>query len=492
MVNLSGLRNVCAVFLLSAGAAISLPAQTFTTLFTFNNTDGANPTTLVQGLDRTFYGTTSRGGSSKCADNGCGTVFKVTSEGRFFTLHFFQGPDGAVPMAGLLLATNGNFYGTTYNGGDLKCEAPDGCGTIFEITPQGKLTTLHTFEGTDGESPVGGLIQATDGSFYGTTLAGGNSACIGGCGTVFRITPRGALTTLHYFDGSDGQGPSARLLQASNGNFYGTTLNGGDLTCDPHYGCGTIFEVSPRGSLRKLYSFCPHPNNCTDGAYPGGGLVQAANGNFYGTTIGQAFTQYGFGTVYEITTAGALTTLHSFCDGANCPDGFSPFAEVTQATDGNFYGTTAGGGDPYGYGVVFEISPEGALITLHTFDGADGANASGALIQSTDGNFYGTTFTSSPTTTTYCGCGTVFRLSVGLGPFVETLPASGNVGRAVRILGTDLKGATSVTFHGVTAAFKIASPTEIVTTVPTGATTGTVEVVTVKGTLKSNIAFNVP
>jgi uncharacterized repeat protein (TIGR03803 family) len=475
-------------------AAISLPAQTFTTLRSFNNTDGANPEgTLIQGFDGNFYGTTSGGGSTTCP-GGCGTVFKINARGKFITLHSFDSLDGGVPTAGLVQASNGNFYGTTLYGGDLTCSEPYGCGTIFEITPAAKLTTLHIFTGADGEWPMGGLIQATDGNFYGTTSAGGASTnCPGGCGTVFRITAGGMLTTLHNFDGADGWSPTAKLLQARSGSFYGTTIAGGNLMCDPDFGCGTIFEINSEGSLTEFYTFCPTNNCSNDGAFPSVGLLQASSGEVYGTTDGQAFSSYGFGTVYQISAEGTLHTLHSFCDGPDCPDGFAPHGDLVQATDGNFYGTAGGGGDPYGYGTVFEITPEGVLTTLHTFDGSDGANPSAGLVQATDGNFYGTTFTSGASTR--CGgggCGTVFSFSVGFGPFVKTLPSSGNVGRCVRIVGTDLTGTTSVTFNGTAAAFTVVSATEIRTAVPTGGTTGTVEVITPSATLSSNVVFRVP
>jgi uncharacterized repeat protein (TIGR03803 family) len=488
------LVSVFCVAVFCVAVAISSPAQTFTTLMTFNNTDGANPEgILVEGLDGNFYGTTSGGGSNKCPD-GCGTVFKFNAEGKFITLHFFDGLDGGIPTAGLLQATNGNFYGITLYGGDLTCYLPYGCGTIFEITPAGKLKTLHIFTGADGEWPMGGLIQATDGNFYGTTSAGGNSTnCSPGCGTVFRITAGGALTTLHNFDGADGWSPTARLLQARNGNFYGTAIAGGNLACDPDFGCGTIFEINSEGTLTEFYTFCPTNNCMLDGAFPSAGLLQASDGKVYGTTDGQAFSGYGFGTVYQISANGTLDTLHSFCSapGPDCPDGFSPQGDLVQATDGNLYGI-AGGGTPYSDGAVFEITPEGVLTTLHSFEGSDGANPSAGLIQATSGIFYGTTYTSTPVTTTYCGCGTVFSLSVGLGPFVKTLPSSGNPGLGVRVLGTDLTGATSVTFNGKAAAFRVVSPAEITTVVPVGATTGGVEVITPSGTLSSNVVFRVP
>jgi uncharacterized repeat protein (TIGR03803 family) len=214
-----------------------------------------------------------------------------------------------------------------------------------------------------------------------------------------------------------------------------------------------------------------------DGDEPDAGLVQGANGNFYGTTAQGGAN--GDGTVFKITLTGTLTTLHSF-DGT---DGSLPAAALIQATDGNFYGTTVAGGTD---GTVFKITPSGKLTTVHDFDGTDGISPQAALVQGTNGKFYGTApfgGTSSD--------GTIFILSVGLGPFVETQPTSGKVGEPVKILGTDLTGATSVTFNGTAAVFKVVSASLITTNVPTGATTGTVQVKTPRGTLRSNVVFRV-
>jgi len=197
------------------------------------------------------------------------------------------------------------------------------------------------------------------------------------------------------------------------------------------------------------------------------------------------------GTVFSLTSEGKETTLYSFCAKANCADGAAPSAPLVLGTDGNFYGTTVGGGnsvcvDTDGCGTVFKITPEGALTTLHRFDKTDGEYVDGGLLQATNGIFYGTTFFGGAH-----GDGTIFSLSVGLGPFVQTVPAFGNVATVVMILGTDLTGATGVTFSGEAAKFKVVSATEISATVPSGVTTGAVEVKTPRGTLASNAAFGV-
>jgi uncharacterized repeat protein (TIGR03803 family) len=461
-------------------AAVALPAQTFTTVANFDNADGAYPylMSLVQGTDGNFYGTTSDGGAS-----GYGTVFKMTPKGALTVLHSFDDTDGSYPYAGLVLTTGGNFYGTTSQGGT------DGYGTVFEITAAGKLTTLHSFDGSEGACPYSTLVQGTNGNLYGTTANGGaGGACVSGCGTVFEITATGKLTTLHSFDASDGAAPVSALIQATNGNFYGTTVAYG-----AHDG-GTLFEITPAGKLTTIYDFCSQ-SNCTDGYGPYGGLVQAANGNFYGTTVyGGA---HDTGTVFEITAAGKLTTLYSFCVETNCEDGAWPYAGLVQGTDGNFYGATLHGGTVNtNAGTVFKITSGGTHTTVHNFCSEpgcdDGYYPYGGLIQATNGSFYGTTQFGGASDKCANGCGVVFGLAVGLGPFVKTDPTSGIVGAAVTILGNNLTGATSVTFNGTAAAFKVVSSTEITTTVPKGASTGIVKVKTPSGTLTSNVSFRVP
>jgi uncharacterized repeat protein (TIGR03803 family) len=385
-------KVISAMVLLCAVTVIASPAQTFKSLVSFNGTNGANPAdSLVQDKSGTVYGTTEGGGAS-----GYGTVFEITSKGKLTTLHSFDSSDGAYPLSGLVLATNGNLYGTTYEGG------ASGVGTVFEITLAGKLTTLHSFDSSDGAYPYGTpLVQAANGDFYGTTYGGGAD----GFGTVFEITAAGKLTTLHSFAGypTDGELPTAGLVLA-NGNFYGTTFNGGT-----HNG-GTVFEITPKGKLTMLYSFCAQ-KNCADGTYPyDAGLVHSSNGNFYGTTYGGGVTNDG--TVFEITSKGKLTTLYSFCSKKNCADGSYPEAGLVQASNGNLYGTTASGGVNGNYGTVFEITSKGKLTTLHSFCAqkacSDGAVAFGGLVRATSGIFYGTTYTGGTD-----GFGTVFSLSAG-------------------------------------------------------------------------------
>jgi uncharacterized repeat protein (TIGR03803 family) len=293
------------------------------------------------------------------------------------------------------------------------------------------------------------------------------------------------LTTLYTFcsqGGSctDGALPYAGLIQAIDGNFYGTTGYGGipGMGCSA---CGTVFKITPAGTLTTLHLF-----DGVDGALPYAALVEATDGTFYGTT-GYGGTT-GLGTIFKITPRGTLTTLYSFCSQCNA-NGYTPAAALIQATDGNFYGTASTGANNLA-GTIFRIASSGTLTTLYRFCSqgggcSDGANPNGR-IQDTSGNFYGTTGGGGGDIP-----GTVFGLSVGLGPFVRTLPAAGKVGAEIGILGTKLTGATGVAFNSTTAQFRVVSPTLILTHVPTGATTGTINVTLPGATLSSNVAFYV-
>ena len=469
---LSLANMACIVSVFCAATAILSAAQTkVTNLLSFNGNNGANPhfVNLVQGTDGNLYGTTYTSTGSG------GTVFKVTVGGALTTLHTFcKGGepclDGAQPQAGLVLANNGDFYGTTMNGGTYTD------GTVFEITPVGGLTTLHNFEMTDGALPQVALIQASNGNLYGTTSTGGTDDV----GTVFEMTTGGTLTPLHSFDGTDGNAPNVSLVQGTNGNLYGATYEGGT-------GSGTVYQITSASAFSTLHTFEP-----ADGAGLTGALVQASNGNFYGTDIGGGT---GMGTIYELTAAGVLTVIHSFCSQPKCVDGAIPYAGLSLGTDGKLYGTTFAGGANEtscnaGCGTIYEITTAGKFTTLYNFcsqaNCADGSAPQGGLVQATNGMFYGTTYYGGTS-----GLGTIYSLSTALSPFVKTLPTSANPGTTIIIIGNNLTGATQVTFNGIAATFTVISSTEIQAIVPAGATTGTVTVVTPNGTLKSNVIFYV-
>jgi uncharacterized repeat protein (TIGR03803 family) len=468
-----GTTAVLAILIFAAGLATSSPAQSFKTLVSFDNTDGGVPVymSLIQGADGNLYGTTGYGGTNKM-----GTVFKISATGALTSLYDFctqaNCADGSFSFSSLALGRGRNFYGTTKLGG------ANGQGTVFRITAAGVLTTLHSFNTTDGAEPFAGVVLARDGNFYGTTAYGGAN----NIGTVFKMSPAGAFTTLHSFAGSEGSSPYGALVQGTDGNFYGTTLLGGTS------GGGTVFKMAPSGALTTLYSFCAQ-SSCADGEYPYDTLIQAADGNFYGTTeAGGTMGGCGAlncGTAFRITPVGTLTTFYNFCNGLGCNSGYFPTAGLVQGTDGNFYGAANYGGD-FSQGAVFRLTPTGTLTKLHSFSGSDGLYPSGALLQATNGRFYGATFQGGTSNE-----GTVFEVSVGLGPFVETEPASGKVGASVLILGNNLTSATSVDFNGTPAAFTVISGSAISTTVPSGATSGPVAVNTTTGTLTTNVVFRV-
>ncbi|HLX86039.1 MAG TPA: choice-of-anchor tandem repeat GloVer-containing protein [Terriglobales bacterium] len=354
---------------------------------------GAPYTAPMQASDGNFYGTTSQGGGGSCTF-GCGTIYKFAADGTYTVIYSFQ-TVGSGPGSGLIQASDGNFYGTTAGGGGSpNCYPTSGCGTIYKITPEGALTTVYSF---NEEADPAQVIQASDGNLYGVTYGGGASPnCSGGCGTIFRLTPGGVLTTLYSFSGSDGSGPT-KLLQATDGSFYGITLGGGS-------GKGTVFKLTGQGTFSTLYSF-----NGADGWEPAS-LIQAANGNFFGVTLAGGASGGG-GTVFEITSAGALTTIYNFCTQKRCEDGNEAYT-LMQASDGNFYGTTLWGGSAVeGGGTIFEING-GTFATLHKFAPADkiylGGQAPAGLIQGTDGNFYGTTISGGTSDNCVSNCGTIF------------------------------------------------------------------------------------
>jgi uncharacterized repeat protein (TIGR03803 family) len=463
-----------------AATATVLPAQTFTVIARFDSTDGAAPFgPLLQNVDGFLYGTTYAGGVY-----GDGTIFRIGLDGGLSTRHDFCAtagcPDGSSPANGLLLHSNGNIYGMT------QVEGAHGVGTLFQFKPGVK--TLYSFGVTssDGAQPVSNLVQGNNSYIYGTTMDGGAN---GNFGTIFRYRwwAGGDMEILHSFCAeagcSDGFSPTAGLVQGTDGNFYGVTAGGG-----ANVNGGTVFQMTPGGLLTTIYAFCSLPN-CTDGYGPQG-LVEGRDRNFYGTTaLGGASSTCapgcGIGTVFKISPSGTLTTLHSF----NSTDGAEPEGRLVQGTDGNFYGTTYHGGT-YKNGTIFQITPGGVLTTLRSLSYGDGINPSRGLMQATDGNFYGTgTFGGRCCSND----GTVFRLSMGLGPFVKLVPKAATVSSpSIQILGYSLTGTTNVTFNGIPSPkFIVVSDTLIYAAIPASATTGPVRVTTPGGTLTSNVAFQV-
>jgi uncharacterized repeat protein (TIGR03803 family) len=422
---------------LGHGTAFSIDSSgTFSLLHSFTNTDGAAPWAVVQGSDGNFYGTTQNGGAG-----GLGTVFKMDSAGNVTTLDSFVNLDGLQLTAGLFHGSDGSFYGTTYRGGNGS-SFQNGSGTVFKVDSAGSLTTLHEFAETDGSHPYGGLIQATDGNYYGTTSYGygGNVN-----GNVFKIDSTGTLTVLYSFIGPEGGDPYDTLVQATDGNFYGTTQYGGAN------GGGAIFKMDTSGTLTPLHSF----SNAN--AHPIAGLIQASDGLLYGTTTGGGLA--GMGSVYKITLAGTFNQIYAF-SGA---DGSDPEAPLVQGTDGLFYGTTTGGG-ANSAGTVFKIDSAGNLTTLHSFAGL--SQPKGGLIQRSDGFFYGTTWEGGVNSE-----GSIFKIdSAGNYTRIHSfsgddggLPVSGLVdGGDGKLYGTTSGGGAGGA--GVVFAFCYPHPTPAITT----------------------------
>jgi uncharacterized repeat protein (TIGR03803 family) len=373
-------------------------AQTFKVLYTFTNvSNGFFPTgTLALDGNGNLFGTTQAGGNTSCNNNfmpGCGLVFKVDSSGKETVLHKFTGSDGANPVAGPILDSAGNLYGTTSVGG------PNSGGTVYKVTSSGAESVLYGFNSNDqanGVYPIGPVLRDSTGNLYGTTSGGG-------AGTVFKLDTSNKLTTLYVMAGAydDGGLPYGALLRDSAGNLYGTDSSNGDN------GGGTIFKVDPKGTETVIYAF----KNINDGSQPWAGLL-LKGGRAFGTTYGD---QNHFGTVYSVTPAGVVTTIYSFKGGA---DGGRP-AYGTLVTDsaGNLYGTASQGGGVNNNcpnsscGVVFELSPNGSNWTykvLHTFTGgADGGEPLGGLTIDASGNLYGTAAFGGGAT----GLGTVFEVT---------------------------------------------------------------------------------
>ncbi len=374
-----------------------------------NTSPAAHPSALVLGNDGNFYGTTYSGGSELGpAGLSYGTVFQMTPNGGFTSLYSFDSlsadADGRAPVGNLIKGTDGAFYGATLYGGNL----PDTSqGTIFRITSGGSLNTLYSFGHTiggvpnaDGGQPWAGLVQGPDGNFYGTTTTWGPHDQ----GTIFQFIPGVGLNTLHAFSATDphtgtntdGASPVCELVTGGDGNLYGATDNGGANRQ------GTIFRITPGGVFTNLHDF-----NAIDGREMFSPMVLARDGSLYGTTFTGGATASG--TFFRITTNGQFTLLYTFGLTNAGPSG------LIQASDGNFYGTTAYGGNSSGAGTMFQITTNGLFTALYEFSGPDGQNPNAPLVQAPDGSFYGTTsyggLKFDPLHPVNSGYGTIFRLT---------------------------------------------------------------------------------
>jgi uncharacterized repeat protein (TIGR03803 family) len=467
---------------------------------------------LVQGADGNFYGTTVVGGSGTCANGfgviGCGVVFKLTPSGTQTVLYNFTydsktntAVNGIYPYGGLVQGKDGNFYGTTTAGGNAAavCNGTLGCGVIFKITPAGKYTVLHRFNGAlakppEGGGPGGRLLLASDGNFYGTTYSGGLVQNFANQGTIFAVSPSCGFTTLYMFDNihgmTDGANPYAGLIQGKDGSFYGTTQFGGTSNA------GTVFKFA--GSKTTVLHSFPETTGqfFPDGAYPKAALAQASDGNLYGTTSygGALTTFYQSGTLFRISPQGTFTKLWDFNATDKSVNGISPWGGLIQASDNNLYGTTTAGGGTPNSGTVYQLTLAGALSQVMSFDAATtGALPEAVPLQAADGTLYLTNNGGTVSNNKYQGA--VVQIASGLPapkPVVRRFaPASGKVGQKVIITGGSFVGTTGVAFNRTPATFTVKSTNAVVATVPRGATSGPITVTNAGGSTKSVQSFTV-
>jgi uncharacterized repeat protein (TIGR03803 family) len=451
--------------------AIAAPAQTVSTIYEFSS--GTNPNlpagVMAQGQDGNFYGITLSGGSSA----NVGAIYKISSGGALTSLHPMAQSDGTT-CSGLTLGTDGNFYGTCHNGG------ANDYGTLFKVTAAGDLTVLHNFAAqgstSDGCEPLAPPIQASNGDFYGTTaFCGANNY-----GTVYKLTPAGAYTMLYSFQGppNDTVLPLG-LIEGTNGDLWGVG-NGWIISG------GGIFKITLAGKESLVYTFEPN----ADGAYVNGegpyaNLIQATNGDFYGTT--EEGGSANEGTIFQLTAAGKETVLYSF---PNQTDGAYPSLPLTQAPNGLLFGAAtdcAGGG--CAQAGLFDITTKGAYknVYLYPLVCSNCGQPEAPLLLSTNGTFYSTTEQGG------VGVGSFYSLSNGYSPFISLVNVrSGKEGAQVGILGQGFSSKSVVEFGGTKATTtKLTGTTYILATVPAGALTGDVTVTTGATVLSTSASYKI-
>jgi uncharacterized repeat protein (TIGR03803 family) len=495
MTRIKNYRMSAVALLALAVVAAATPtyAQTYSVIYTFGNRTGdpMQPAGVIaQERDGLLYATSAFGGSTKGYAEGA--VFKIAPTGQLDVLYSFCSQancaDGGQPFSGLTLRPDNHFLGTTKIGPGTSCEFQSGCGTIFDISPTGTLTTLYTFnaDGTDGGNPLEPPIVGPDESFYGVASSGGNPTS---CGTLYEITPSSVASPptavfglLHRFDDIHACNPNGPLVLGTDGNFYGTTGaptagEGGvffRLSVIPHK--AAVFTVLARFDGVSL----PDPN---------GPLIQGSDGNFYGTTW-NAHTGGGNGMIFRVTPTGTLTVLHTL---NGTTEGFIPLS-LLQASDGNFYGVAAGLGTSSG--ALFQMTPTGSYSVLYNFNFTTGnpfpygTYLGAAQVQHTNGRLYGDTFFGgSSADGDPSGSGVFYSWDAGLPAFVVTVPFMAKAGSFVEILGQGFDSTTTVSFNGTPAAATVVSGTYLKATVPSGATSGFVTATTSSGTLTSNKQF---
>lgn len=468
------------LLLLTSGIP-GLVGQTYTPFYSFNNSSNSpdplsfvNPGTLAQGQDGSIYASSENGGGPLNS----GAFFSLSATNPLpvpnvvYSFDPSQDKGCSGPVSGVTLGTDGNFYGALGS-----CLLGSGSGYVYKITSGGVLDLMYNFTGAgDGGQPQVAPVEGRDGNFYGTTLVDGGPA---NCGTIYRITPTGSVTTLHQFDHTHGCGSYAPLVLGTDGNFYGVASSGGTAA-----NSGVIFRMTTAGQYSVLYTF---PADGSSGLNPIGPLVQGIDGKFYGTARGGGIGNNASGVIFQLSS-GKLKILHTF---TGAPDGSGPVAGLVQATDGNFYGVTEAGGNSMncsgGCGTIFRINSTGTSYSVpYNFDSTTGSIPEISLLQHTNGVLHGLTFGGG----TY-NAGVFFSVNAGLKPFAGLVSSSGTVGNTIGILGQGFTGTTAVTFSGVAASYTVVSDTYVTATVPSGAKTGLIAVTSPSGTLKSYRKFQV-
>ena len=449
--------------------AVAAQAQVYTPLYNYgtNTGDPLNPSpfsSISQGRDGRLYSTTAFGGTH----NG-GAAYAITTGGNLTKLYDFSAyPAATAPWSGLTLGTDGFFYGTTSSGGAHIA------GTVFKLSDSGQYTNLWDFTGGNDEGvPEAPLVLGADGNLYSTT----EGVYTGTYGTAFKVTSKGALTTLHPFKATDGAVPYGLIL-GLDANFYGVSRLGGTNNL------GVVFKMTKAGKVTVLHSFTGTAGN--DGSIPIGGLAQANDGVIYGTTYGGGTKNWG--TVFKISPSGSgFSVLHNFDRTLDINDGIQPLGGLALGTDGNVYGTTGGGGKQNA-GALFRVTPAGQYSTLYSFCSVsgckDGFFPQTGMVQHTNGKFYGATESGGQSV----NGGEFYSLDMDLSQFVTLVSVWGKVGGTIEVLGQGFTGTTNVKLGGSAANFKVVSDTYLTATVPDGSS-GFVTVTTPGGTLTSSRKF---
>jgi uncharacterized repeat protein (TIGR03803 family) len=359
---------------LVAGVVCPASAQTYEIYMQFAGTGVTDPrSSLIQGPDGSFYGTSFTGGSGDCDQDGfagCGTIYRIAPDKTVTILHEFQADVGRPTVYPLFRASDGNLYGTTMDSYPF----PGPFSTIYRLEDTGDFTPLHTFDGADGVFPSSGLIEPIEGELWGTTLGGGTLFCTLGCGTVYRMHFDGGHTIMHSTDDPDVEGghPSGPIVLASDGDIYGTTADEG---ADDN---GTFYRITTNGNWTTIVSL-------PDGYASSNGLIRASNGDFIGTTFFDG--AFDRGSVFRLSPTGEAVTLHSLAEDSS--EGLGILANAVEADDGFFYGVALQGG-AHDRGTVFRVDPQGSFEVLHDFGLLpDGLEPTTPLFQAADGNLYG-------------------------------------------------------------------------------------------------------